>query len=76
MLREDHGVETAVVPGRTGDFRVIVAGKVVIDKARDASDFTTLNATLCPDGLVKPWPKPHAAAKVANAIEMAAASAQ
>jgi hypothetical protein len=69
-------VETSVIPGQKGDFRVIVAGKVVIDKARDASDFTTLNASLCPDGLVKPWPKPHAADRVASAIEMATASAQ
>jgi hypothetical protein len=65
-------VETSVIPGRTGDFRVTVAGTVVLDKARDASDFTSLSAT--PDGPVKPWPKPDAAAKVAKAIEMAAAS--
>eukprot|EP00967_Tisochrysis_lutea_P065735 scaffold85540_cov33-Tisochrysis_lutea.AAC.2 len=46
-------------------------GRVVLDKAANPSEFTALNATLCPEGLVKPWPKPEAAAKVTNAIEAA-----
>ena len=59
------------MPGNRGDFRVIVDGRVVLDKAANPSEFTALNATLCPEGLVKPWPKPEAAAKVTNAIEAA-----
>ena len=50
---------------------MIVDGRVVLDKAANPSEFTALNATLCPEGLVKPWPKPEAAAKVTNAIEAA-----
>lgn len=61
ILRNDYGCDVTVKPGKTGDFKVTVAGTVVIDKAKYAGDFTKLNG--------KPWPKPEAAARVAVAIE-------
>ena len=62
-------------PGGRGDFKVSVSGKVILDKASEPSDFTTLNAAadLCPEGKPKPFPKATAAAKVSIAIDAAVA---
>ena len=62
-----------VTPGLKGDFKVTVAGSVVLDKKADDTPFTRLVAdtSLCPEGMPKPYPKPEAAAKVTQAIERA-----
>jgi hypothetical protein len=66
-------------PGGGGDFRVTVAGKVILDKKAEggALDFAALNANpeLCPEGKPQPFPKPAAAARVSKAILDAAAAA-
>ena len=65
-----------LLEGGNGDFKVMVAGRTVLDKNLDASDFTSLHnggkEDLCPEGQPKPFPSPSAAMKVSTAITEAA----